>query len=304
MNWLAIGRATPSTRRQQNDGLRGFVTAAVRHQRADGAAILSIDCDSNGVSRLRDLYQRAPCRMLFPDVEPGEPLQAVLLTTTGGLTGGDRTSVEFNVGANAHATLTTQAAEKLYRALPGTPPVECAVSLTAAANSWCEWLAQETILFNGACLRRSFCADLEAGSRMLAVESIVFGRQAMGEDFRAGWLHDSWRIRRAGRLVWADAMRLEGDIAGLRQAPFGFGAAVACATMVYAAPDAGELLEPVRALLAQADESGVTVLDGLLIMRLLDSDAARLRSQIVRVAGLIRHTAAGVSCALPRVWHC
>jgi urease accessory protein len=278
---------------------------AVRHQRADGAAILSIGCDSSGASRLRDLYQRAPCRMLFPDIEPGEPLQAVLLTTSGGLTGGDRTSVEFNVGANARATLTTQAAEKLYRALPGTAPVECAVSLTAGTNSWCEWLAQETILFNGAHLRRSFRADLAPGSRMLAVESIVFGRQAMGEDLRTGMLHDSWRIRCAGRLAWADTMRLEGDIAGLRRAPFGFGAAVACATMVFAAHDAGDLLEPVRAALEDAaDESGATLLDGLLIIRLLDSDALRLRSRVVRLAGIIRHRAAGISRALPRVWHC
>lgn len=278
---------------------------AVRHQRADGAAILSIGCDGSGASRLRDLYQRAPCRMLFPDVEFGEPLQAVLLTTTGGLTGGDRTSVEFNVGADTQATLTTQAAEKLYRALPGTPPVECAVAVTAGTNSWCEWLAQETILFNGAHLRRSFCADLAPGARMLAVESVVFGRQAMGEDLRTGMLHDSWRIRCAGRLAWADTMRLEGDIAGLRRAPFGFGAAVACATVVFAAQDAGELLEPVRAQLEDtADESGVTLLDGLLIMRLLDSDALHLRSRVVRLAGIIRHRAAGISRALPRVWHC
>jgi urease accessory protein len=278
---------------------------AVRHQRADGAAILSVDCDRSGDTRLRDLYQRAPCRMLFPDVEPGEPLQAVLLTTTGGLTGGDRTGVQFNVGPNARATLTTQAAEKLYRALPGTAPVECAVSLTAGADSWCEWLAQETILFNGARLRRSFCADLAPGARMLAVESVVFGRQAMGEELRAGTLHDSWRIRCAGRLAWADTMRLEGDIAGLRRAPFGFGTAVACTTMVFAAQDAGELLEPARAVLEDAaDESGVTLLDGLLIIRLLDSDALRLRSRVVRVAGLIRHLAAGISRALPRVWHC
>jgi urease accessory protein len=279
--------------------------SAVRYQRADGAATVSIDCDRSGVSRLRDLYQRAPCRMLFPDVEAGEPLQAVVLTTTGGLTGGDRTRVEFNVGANARATLTTQAAEKLYRALPGTPPVECAVSVTGGTNAWCEWLAQETILFNGAHLRRSFCADLAPGSRMLAVESIVFGRQAMGEELRVGMLHDSWRIRLAGRLVWADSMRLEGDIAGLRRAPFGFGAAVAFATLVFAAQDAGELLEPVRAVLEDAaGESGATLLDGLLIIRLLDSDALRLRSRVVRVAGLIRHTAAGISRTLPRVWHC
>lgn len=281
------------------------MTAALRHQRADGAAILTIGCDDVGRSRLRDLYQRAPCRILFPEVEREEPLQAVLLTTTGGLTGGDRTSVEFNVTTGARATLTTQAAEKLYRALPTQSAVSCTVALTAAAGAWAEWLAQETILFNGARLRRSFSADLEAGSRMLAVESVVFGRKAMGEEFRVGLLHDSWRIRRAGRLVWADAMRLEGDIAALRRAPFGFGDAIACTTMLYAGEDAGTLLEPVRALLADAaDECGVTLLDELLIIRMLDGDVPRLRSRVISVAGFIRHATAGCSRTLPRVWHC
>jgi urease accessory protein len=285
--------------------LDSLVKAEARHQRVDGAAILTIACDGAGTSRLRDLYQRAPCRMLFPDGDAGEPLQAVLLTTSGGLTGGDRTRVEFNVGADARATLTTQAAEKLYRALPGAAAVECAISLAVGANAWAEWLAQETILFDGARLRRSFTAELAPGARLLAVESVVFGRQAMGEELRVGMLHDSWRIRRSGRLIWADAMRLQGDIAGLRRAPFGFGNARACATLLYAAEAAGELLEPVRALLEDgADESGVTLLDGLLIIRLLDDDAPRLRARVVSVAGLIRHIAAGVSRSLPQVWYC
>ncbi len=280
------------------------MTAVTRHQRADGAAIVTVGCDSSGTSRLRDLYQRAPCRVLFPDVAPGEPLQAVLLTTSGGLTGGDCTDVAFNVEANAHATLTTQAAEKLYRALPGAAPVNCAVSLLAGENSWSEWLAQETILFNGACLRRSFTADLAPGARMLAVESIVFGREAMGEEWRVGSLHDSWRIRRAGRLIWADSTQLDGDVAAQRHQPFGFGSGTAYNTTVYAAHDAAELLEPVRALLEDsAGESGVTLLDGLLIVRLLDADTPRLRARMVGVAGLIRH-AAGFSELLPRVWHC
>ncbi len=279
------------------------MNTAWRHQRADGAATLSIDCQGGG-SRLCDLYQRAPCRVLFPEVDAGEPLQAVLLTTTGGLTGGDRTCVEFNVGAHARATLTTQAAEKLYRALPDTAPVECSVSLQAGTDAWAEWLAQETILFNGARLRRSFRADLAPGSRMLAVESIVFGRQAMGEELRVGMLHDSWRIRRAGRLIWADAMRLEGDVAGLRAAPFGLGEARACATLLYAGPDSHDFLEPVRGALGDAAHSGATLMEDLLIVRLLDPDPARLRAQALKVAGLIRHAAAGLSRTLPRVWYC
>ena len=281
------------------------MNTALRHQRADGAATLTIDCDATGASRLADLYQRAPCRMLFPDVDAGEPLQAVLLTTTGGLTGGDRVRVAFKVGANARATLTTQAAEKLYRALPGAAPVDCSLSLQAGPDSWAEWLAQETILFNGAQLRRSFCADLAPGARMLAMESIVFGRQAMGEELRVGMLHDSWRIRLAGRLIWADAMRLEADIAALRRAPFGHGDARACTTLLYAGPDSGEFLDPVRSVLEDAAEGcGATLLDGLLIVRLLDADPPRLRSRALGIAGLIRHGAAGISRTLPRVWHC
>lgn len=279
--------------------------AARRYQRADGAAILTIDCDDAGRSRLRELYQRAPCRMLFPDGERDEPLQAVLLTTTGGLTGGDRISIEFNVARGGCASLTAQAAEKLYRALPTEAAVQCAISVTADAAAWAEWLAQETILFNGARLRRTFCADLHPGARLLAVESVVFGREAMGEDFRTGLLHDSWRIRRGGRLVWADALRLEGDIHSQRQAPYGLGQARACATLVYAGSDAGALLEPLRTVLEPFGEGcGVTVLDEVLIARLLGEDAARLRLWVMRAAGFIRHSVTGLSDRMPRVWSC
>jgi urease accessory protein len=274
-----------------------------RHQRADGAAIVTIGRSRAGTSELRDLYQRAPCRVLFPQVAADEPLQAVLLTTSGGLTGGDRTRVELNVEAGARATLTTQAAEKLYRALSGAPAVECAVTLRVQANAWSEWLAQETILFDGARLRRSFSADLAPGARLLAVESVVFGRKAMGEETRTGMLHDSWRIRCGGRLAWADALHLE-DIGDQRRMPFGFGDAQAYATLILAAPEATGLLETVRSLLADTPaHAGATLLGELLVVRMLDADPARLRARIIAVAGLIRHQA-GVAEGLPRVWHC
>jgi urease accessory protein len=100
-------------------------------------------------------------------------------------------------------------------------------------------------------------------------------------------------------------MRLDGDIAALRRAPFGFGAASACTTMLYAGGNAATLLEPVRTMLEGAvDESGVTLIDELLIIRMLDEDAPRLRARVMRVAGLIRHEAGGFSRTLPRVWHC
>ncbi|HYD98575.1 MAG TPA: urease accessory protein UreD, partial [Alphaproteobacteria bacterium] len=163
-----------------------------RHQRVDGAARLAY-ARRGGVSALADLYQRAPCRLLFPDAGPDEPPQAVLLTTSGGLTGGDRLAVAVEVAASAAATVTAQAAEKLYRA--GEDDCAVDIALTVGPGAWAEWLMQETILFDGARLRRRTAADIAPGGRLLAVESVVFGRAAMGEDFRRGLLHDSWRVR-------------------------------------------------------------------------------------------------------------
>jgi urease accessory protein len=50
--------------------------------------------------------------------------------------------------------------------------------------------------------------------RLLAVETLVLGRGAMGEAFTQGLVHDAWHIRRDGRLIWADALHLHGDGAG------------------------------------------------------------------------------------------
>ncbi|HTY51273.1 MAG TPA: urease accessory protein UreD [Steroidobacteraceae bacterium] len=273
-----------------------------RHQRADGSALLRVGCGADGSSCVRDLYQASPCRLLFPEAEPGEPLQAVLLTTSGGLTGGDRVQMRLQVDAGARATVTTQAAEKLYRSLPGTQ-VRAQVDVEAGAGAWAEWLAQETILFDQARLRRTFTADLAAGARLLATESVVFGRTAMGESFETGLLHDAWRIRRGGVLVWADALHLSGAVREQRRQPFGFGTAVAYSTVLYAGAEAPQLLEPVRALLP-GPEGTATVLGELLLVRLLCGDAAAMRAAVIRIAGLIRARAGGADGALPRVWHC
>jgi urease accessory protein len=261
----------------------------------------------SGRTRLADLYQRAPCRVLFPDTDTDEPAQAVVLTTSGGLTGGDRLQTEFALAAGACATLTSQAAEKIYRALPQAEAARIDARVTAAAGSYGEYLAQETILFDAARLRRHFEADLAPGARLLAVESLVFGRAAMGERYTRGFVHDAWRIRRDGRLIFADTLRLDGDIAALRAAPFGFGSATACATLVYAADDAPSLLEPLRARLdahAAPPIAHATTREHLLIVRLLADDATQLRQALMLAAGTIRALAAGLPERLPKVWYC
>jgi urease accessory protein len=285
-----------------NASVRSVATA---HQRVDGEARIAFRRRADGVIALADLYQRAPCRVLFPTSEAGEPLQAVLLTTSGGLTGGDRTRVSVLVEPGARATITTQAAEKIYRALPDTGDAVVQVEMQVGEGAWAEWLAQETIVFEGSRLRRLFVADVAATGRLLAVESVVFGRTAMGEFFNSGMLHDAWRISRAGRLIWADALHLDGDVQRLRTMPFGFGTSVACSTILYAGADAPQQLVEARRLLSDCALScGATSLDGIMLVRIMADDASELRAAVMKLIAGIRQAAASLPAQLPRVWHC
>jgi urease accessory protein len=284
---------------------RSVNAVAQAHQRVDGEARIAFRRNAAGRTTLADLYQRAPCRVMFPDTEPDEPLQSVLLTTSGGLTGGDRTNVAVTIEAGARATLTSQAAEKIYRALPATGDARVQVEMQVGPAAWAEWLAQETIVFEGSRLRRSFAADVAPRGRLLAVESIVFGRTAMGEQFDTGLLHDAWRISRSGKLIWADALHLEGDVRQLRSAPFGFGTSVACSTVLYVGTDATRQLAEARGLLSQCPlPCGATSLDGVMVARIMADDAVQLRAAVMQLIAGIRRTAAGLPARLPRVWHC
>jgi urease accessory protein len=274
-------------------------------QRADGACRLRFCDGAQGATALADLYQRAPCRVLFPQADAGEPLQAVLLTTSGGLTGGDRTATSVELGPRARATITMQAAERIYRARDAGCEVSASIDLKVGDHAWGEWLAQETILYDGARLRRTFDADVARSGRLLALESVVFGRTAMNERFDTGMLHDAWQIRRAGRLVWADAIHLAGDIRRLRSEPFGFGTNTACATLLYVGEDAAGHLEGVRKMFNGRRTAGAaTVLDGVLIARVLAERADELRTVLTGLAAAVRNAAGGWPARMPRVWHC
>lgn len=248
----------------------------------------------DGATRLADLYQRDPCRVLFPDPEPGEPPQAVLVTTSGGVTGGDVLKMAIEVGPGGAALVATQAAEKIYRASRSGDPCTMDIAVTVGEGAVLDWLPQETIVFEGARLKRRTVAEVAAGGSLLACEMVVLGRAASGERFTGGLLLDSWSVRRAGKLVWTDTLRVEGET----PTGAGFGAANALATVigVWDAPQAP--FEKTRALLEIADRvrTGVTLVNGIMIARLL-GEATLVRAATTRLLGDFRGR------RLPRVWH-
>jgi len=256
-------------------------------------------------TRLASLYQQAPLRVLFPHAPRSEPLPAVLVMTSGGLVGGDRLEVEVEAGAESRALATTQAAEKVYRSTGADAHLD--VDLRADDGAWLEWLPQETILFEAARLHRRTTVRLGENARAMAGEILVFGRSAHGEQLRTGALRDAWQVHRGDRLIWADRLRLDGDVAARLAAPFGFAGARASATLVYVGGDAALWRDGLRELVGTGDagqHAGVTCLPDLLLVRWLDRDAARLRAAFARVWSSLRNRAAGLPARMPATWNC
>ena len=253
-------------------------------------------------TRLREVYHTDPLRLLFPTPASGDPPTAVVVTTSGGLVGGDRLEISASVGEGASALVTAQAAEKVYRS--AGEDVRFDVRLAVADGGWLEWLPQETILFDSARLRRTTSVEMNGSGRLLAGELLVFGRIARGERFTQGLARDAWEVRRDGRLVWVDALHLDGDVAALLDHPAGFAGATAYGTIVYVGSDAADRMDAARALLEDcAPHAGATVLGEVLVIRLLGRDAQRLRNDFGRIWAGLRAELAGLPARLPRLWY-
>jgi len=250
-----------------------------------------------GKTRLDVLHQAGAARARFPSPSAGAAPEAVLLNTAGGLTGGDRMRISVTLQDRAEATVTTAAAEKIYRSLEGEVVVRADLALGAGARL--AWLPQPTILFDQSRLDRRTEVTMAGDATFLAVEILVFGRSAMGEDVRRGACRDVWRIRRGGVLAFADTFHVDGAVAAVLDRPATLAGARAAAMLICVAPDAASRLEAARSALEGAPSAiGLSAWNGLLVARAVAGDARALQADM---AALVQ-TLSGRP--LPRVWGC
>ena len=231
----------------------------------------------------------------------GETCEAVIVNTGGGMAGGDEAHFAFTAEAGAAVTLTTTAAEKVYRGQQAdgrTAGTGVAVDLALAPGARLEWLPQETILFDGARLDRRLSVDMAGDSELLMAEILVFGRLAMGETMRAGRVSDRWRLRRDGRLAYAEDVAIAGDNAAVLDRPALGAGARASASLVMVSGRAEGLVAAARAALEphSAVTAGVSAWNGLLVARAISPSPERLRAAIVALLSGLRGR------ALPRLW--
>jgi urease accessory protein len=264
--------------------------------RTDGSVRLGF-AGGREQTRVATLYQSGAARVRFPKPAVGAPPEAVLLNTAGGLTGGDRMGIEVSLAAGCSATVTSAAAEKVYRSLEGDTEVRVSLGLDDAARLL--WLPQPTILFDRARLDRRTDVTMSGSATLLAAEFLIFGRAAMGEDVHAGAVRDAWRIRRDGKLVFADTLRIDGPVAGILDRGATLEGARATALILYVAADAASRLDAVRALLQDAaSTAGASTWNDLLVVRAAAQDGRTLQKDLEPVIALI------AGAPLPRVWQC
>jgi urease accessory protein len=273
-------------------------TAPLRNEifagnRAIGRIALAVDA-TLGVTRRQRVHEAGSLRVRFPNGEKPDMLDAVIVNTAGGMTGGDRFDIAMKVGAGAGLTVTTAAAEKIYRSL--VPDTEIAVRLEVGQGGRLAWLPQETIVFDQVRLRRSIDVDLAQGATLLLTEAIIFGRSAMGEAVLQGELSDRWRVRVNGALVFAETVRLDGAISqSLAQQPIASGGVAVASVLKIPGGD-----DDVAAVRAMADhfsgEVGASAWNGHAVVRLVAPSGVTLRRDLMAILAALS------AAPLPRLW--
>ena len=271
---------------------RGQSSATARPQRAEGVGRIMAKLHGN-TTKLEELYQEGSAKIRLPR-PASDALEAVLMNTAGGLTGGDRFDWRVEAGAGAAISVTTPASERVYKSAGGAAHI--ANKLVLGPGAHIDWLPQETILFEQSRLKRTLEAELAEGATLTALEAVLLGREAMGEAARSALLDDNWRISRGGRLVHAEANKLsasdlERDALSLLSGNNAF------ATLVHIADNAEDRLAAIRALIPTDAKAAASAVGERLVVRILAPSGLALRRL---VTPLLVELSAGR--ALPRLW--
>ncbi|WMT92091.1 urease accessory protein UreD [Pelagibacterium sp. H642] len=262
-------------------------------QRAEGEGRI-VAKGRDGLSVLDTLYQRGCGKIRVPKTH-GNWLEAVLINTSGGLTGGDRMAWSAQTLPDTHLVVTTQACERIYRSSGGAADVRTTLSVQPGARL--DWLPQETIVFDGSALRRTLEVDLAEDATFLGLEAVILGREAHGEDALAASISDRWQVRRAGKLVHAEAARLDAGDTLARDNIALLGGARAYATLLYIAPDAERRIEKLKQLVADHPGAGVSRIGDKIVLRALGRSGYHLRKIVMPAIAAL----AGAG-AVPRLW--
>jgi urease accessory protein len=271
-------------------------------QRADGCCRIVLNGSENG-TQIEDVFERSPIRVMFPRSGHCTVEEAVLINTAGGVAGGDRLEYSVATLPGASIAVTSQAAEKVYRALDN--PARVATRLKARESTRLAWLPQETIVFDRARLHRTTEIELFSGAELLALEWLVLGRAAHGEVMIGGSIIDGWRVRKDGRLIWSDSFRISSEIFGHLSRKALLSTFNSIATLVYFGPDLDRRLEFLREILPSLGcECAVTLVSGLIVTRFGATQSSDLKLALCSFLQQFERELGSQPFRVPKMWLC
>ncbi len=271
-------------------------------QRADGCGRLVLSGSEDG-TRIEDVFEQSPIRIMFPRTGSRPVEEAVIVNTGGGVAGGDRLECSVAALPGASIAVTSQAAEKVYRAL--YEPAHVVTRLKAQGSAKLAWLPQETIVFNRARLHRTTEIDLFSGTELLALEWLVLGRAAHGEVVVGGNIIDSWRVKRDGRLIWADSLRIADEVFPHlnRKALLANGKALA--TLIYFGPHLEKRLDFLREIIPSLGcNCAATLVGGLIVARFAAKESSDLRFALRSFLEQFGPELGAGPFRVPKMWSC
>jgi urease accessory protein len=271
-------------------------------QRAEGSGRIVVSGSEKG-NRIMDVFQRSPIRILFPRTGGGALEEAVFVNTAGGVAGGDRLESSATALADASIAVTSQAAEKIYRAL--NEPARIATKLTACEGAKLAWLPQETIIFNWGRLSRETEIELSSGAELLALEWFVLGRAAHGEEMVGGHINEGWRVKKDGRLIWADRFRVTDEtFAHVRRKAL-LSNYKAVGTLIYSGPHLDTRLEFLRDIAPSLKcHCAATSLAGLIVARFAAEASSDLRLALRSFLEQFSREFGPGPFRVPKMWLC
>ncbi len=261
------------------------------HQRSKGVGRLRVKGAANQ-TRIDHLYQEGCAKIRLPTTSD-DGLQAVMINSSGGLTGGDQLDWSFELNDETVLTVTSQACERIYAASENM--AQTSISLIVGRGAKLAWLPQETILFDKGAFKRNIDVELAKDAELLMVEPMVFGRQAMDEKVLNGHMKDSWRIRQDGRLLHAEETLFDGNVDSQLSSRAVASGQLAAASLLLIADRAEGLIDPARGILGAS--GGASYWNGKLLARIIAEDSYSLRKKLVPLIRLMNR-----DTSLPKVW--
>lgn len=226
--------------------------------------------------------------------------QSIVVHPPGGIAGGDRLALDVDVGAGAHAQLTTPGAAKWYRTRSAV--ARQAVSARVAAGATLEWLPQETIVFDGARATIATTIALATGATFIGWDIVCLGRTESGERFASGRLHQTLELVRDGALLWCERTVLEGGSRALQSGAILNGAPV-FGTFIASGDFADDVLACCRRVSCDKGEGAVTRLAHVIVARYRGASAQVARTYLASLWGVLRPAATGRAAVPPRIWN-